>query len=128
MNIDDLTIREAKNLANMFGGGSRNPVGSELIGQKVIVRAYRAGVHYGTLADIDGENVKLTNARRLWFWQVYNKLGISLSDVAKHGISDQSKICAVVSTQIITDAGEIITTSDVAQGRIEGANVHSPKD
>lgn len=101
-------------------------IGSDMIGSKVIVRAYRAGVHYGTLKAIDGRNVELTNARRLWFWQVANKAGISLSDVADFGVSSASKICAVVVAQIITDACEIMSTSDNAQKSIETANVYRP--
>ena len=125
MNIDELTIGEARQLQNMFvTSQSKPPVGSHLIGQKVIIRAYRAGVHYGTLRAIDGENVELTDARRLWYWKA--KEGISLSDVADTGLGNGSKICVKVDTQIIADACEVITTSSKAQSSIEGADVHNP--
>lgn len=39
-----------------------------LIGQKVIVRADRAGVFYGTLKEKEGSEVTLTNARKLYYW------------------------------------------------------------
>lgn len=39
-----------------------------LIGKKVIVRADRAGVFYGTLTEKDGSEVTLTNARKLYYW------------------------------------------------------------
>ena len=125
MNIDEFTLGELKALQSMFSSTPKqSPVGSHLIGQKVIVRAYRSGVNYGTLKAIDGQNVELTNARRLWYWKAVS--GISLSDVAESGIKSGSKICAIVPTQIITDACEIITTSPDAQASIEAANVYNP--
>lgn len=130
MNIDNLTIGEAKQLAAMFGTSpaapASAPVGSELIGQKVIVRAYRAGVLFGTLAAIDGQNVKLTSARRLWYWQVAGKKGIALEDVAKHGVSKESKITATVETAVIVDAGEIMSVTDEAAKTIENADAYRP--
>ncbi len=39
-----------------------------LIGKKVIVRADRAGVFYGTLAAKEGREIQLTNARKLYYW------------------------------------------------------------
>ena len=112
----------------MFGAPSaaKPQVGSDLIGSKIIVRASSAGVHYGTLKAIDGETVTLGNARRLWLWRVADKKGISLSDVADHGIAADSKICAVVPTHIVIGACEIMTTTETAQKSIEGADVYRP--
>ena len=60
MDIDNLTIREAKELARMFGGSTAEASpASPLIGHKVIVRAYRAGFMYGTLVSVAGETVTL---------------------------------------------------------------------
>lgn len=39
-----------------------------LIGKKVIVRADRAGVFYGTLTSKEGTEVQLTDARKLYYW------------------------------------------------------------
>ena len=39
-----------------------------LIGKKVIIRADRAGVFFGTLTEKDGDEVLLTNARKLYYW------------------------------------------------------------
>lgn len=36
--------------------------------KKVIVRAYGAGVFYGTLKEKDGQTVVLTDARRIFHW------------------------------------------------------------
>lgn len=39
-----------------------------MIGKKVIVRADRAGVFYGVLKEKSGNEVTLTDCRRLWCW------------------------------------------------------------
>lgn len=130
MDINNLTIGQAREIAAMFGLMAQSPAPQKtscpLIGQKVIVRAYRAGVHYGTLVSLDGECATLENSRRLWFWKVSDKKGISLSDVAEHGVADCSKICATVKTQLVIDACEIMSTTTIAQDSIEGKNDYHP--
>lgn len=39
---------------------------SNFIGKKVIIRADRAGVFFGTLKEKNGSEVVLTDCRRLW--------------------------------------------------------------
>lgn len=39
-----------------------------MIGKKVIIRADRAGVFFGTLKEKNGSEVTLTDCRRLWCW------------------------------------------------------------
>ncbi len=131
MNIDDLTYGELKKIAQMFSGENKDPVGSDLIGSdligsKIIVRARNAGVHFGELVKVDGQNVHLKHSRRLWYWKVKDAIGISLSDVAKFGISDNSKICSVVVDQIITDACELMSVSSDCIDSVENADVYNP--
>lgn len=120
MNIDDLTIGEAKELACLFGK-SEKATGTgccSLVGKKCIIRTFSAGVHYGELAEKDGKEVILKNARRLWYWKTTNK-GISLSEVANSGVAKDSKICAPVDT-IWLEAIEIIPCTKEAIKNIEG--------
>lgn len=56
-----------------------------LIGQRVLVRTYSAGVHIGTLVTTDGMEAHLKDALRLWQWRGG---GLSLSAVATNGIRD----------------------------------------
>lgn len=56
---------------------------NRLIGQRVLVRTYSAGVHIGTLVSADGMECHLTDALRLWQWK---DGGLSLSAVATKGI------------------------------------------
>ncbi len=91
MNINDLTIGDAKQLASMFGG-DRKPEGLDcMIGKEVIIRTYSAGVWFGTLDQKDGNEVILKDARRMWKWWAAES--ISLSACAKYGVKhDKSKI------------------------------------
>lgn len=125
MNINDLTIGQAKELAAMLGNGGAAPASPHL-GKKCVIRTYASGVHFGTLTAQNGRQVELENARRLWRWDVAPH-GISLSEVATHGpVGSRSKICCVVDEISILDALEVIPCSDAAVGVIEGAEVYTP--
>lgn len=119
--LDDLTIGEAKQLAALF---SKNEAAvsslDNFVGQKVIIRSYAAGVHYGELVEKSGKEVILKNARRLWYWKTANN-GISLSEVANEGLNKESKVCAPVDN-IWLEAVEIIPCTKTAIKNIEGQN------
>ena len=120
MNIKDLTIGQAKELAAMFGNKSTESTGLNcMTGKKVIIRTYSAGVWFGELGQKDRNEVILLNARRMWTW--WAKEGISLSSVAVHGIKkDQSKIAEAVDS-VWLEAIEIIPCTETAINIIESA-------
>ena len=120
MNIKDLTIGQAKELASMFGNKSTESTGLNcMTGKKVIIRTYSAGVWFGELGQKDRNEVILLNARRMWTW--WAKEGISLSSVAVHGIKkDQSKIAEAVDS-VWLEAIEIIPCTETAINIIESA-------
>lgn len=89
MNINDMTIGQAKELASMFGGRSGCQQDHPFIGKYVIARCYSAGVHAGEVVSVDGENVILKNSRRLWNWKAAD--GVALSGVAQHGLAKKSE-------------------------------------
>lgn len=120
MNIEDLTIKQARELAALFSHASAVSATSALIGKKVIIRTYAAGVHYGELIEKDGKEVILKNSRRLWYWKTENK-GISLSEVANAGLHKDSKVCSPVDL-IWLEAVEIIPCTKEAIKNIEAAN------
>lgn len=95
-------------------------------GQKVIVRCYASGVHFGTLESVDGRHVVLTGSRRLWRWHTGGE-GVSLSEISQTGI-DQSRsvITVAVPTIALLDALEIIPTTAKAAESIETAKVGTP--
>jgi hypothetical protein len=90
----------------------------KMIGQKVIIRTYSAGVWFGELEQKAGSEVILKNARRMWRW--WAAKSISLSSVSIYGIKpDKSKIAPVVSS-VWLDAIEIIPCTTKSINSIEG--------
>ena len=99
MSIDSLTIGELKQLQKLLGGSnnSENLGLNSMVGKKVIIRTYSAGVHFGELVEKAKNEVILKNARRLWKWKTNNN-GISLSEIANSGLDDNEckiYICAI---------------------------------
>ena len=88
-----------------------------MIGQKVIVRTYSAGVHFGTLAARDGKEVSLTGAKRIWRWYGAN----TLNEIALRGVLPTSKISDPVPSILLTEAIEVIPCSEAAVASLEGA-------
>ena len=126
--IENLTYRELKEIAAMFGDNYNNnqpniPTITDDIGKKVIVRTYSAGVWFGQLDRKIKQEVYLKNARRLWGW--YATKGISLSGVGKYGVSSKSRICVAVPT-VWLEAVEIIPASQEAIESIEAAPESEP--
>ncbi len=115
MNIDDLTIGEAKQLATMFTGQqAAAPFDNGMIGKYVIVRCRNAGVHAGVLEATDGCECVLTDARRLWYWKV-KASGDFLNAIAISGVHKDSKLSAPVERIHLTDNCEIIQCSNAAE-------------
>lgn len=122
MDINDLTIGQAKELAAMFGNSKNESTQcgiNGMIGKKVIIRTYSAGVWFGVLVEKDGKEVIVHNARRMYQW--WCKEGISLSAVAIYGLNiSKSKIIESVPS-VWLEAIEIIPCSDQAINDLEGA-------
>ncbi len=122
INIEELTIGQAKELASLFSGAQtqQQPASlNSMVGKKCIVRTYSAGVWFGEVAEKSGNEVVVKNARRMWRWWAAE--GISLSAVALRGIrQDQSKIVEAVPA-VWLEAIELIPASDKAIASIEGA-------
>lgn len=93
----------------------------KFIGQKVIVRTYAAGVHYGTLTKIDGDEVLLESTRRIWYW---NK-AFTLSQVAEDGVGQDSKLSIVIPEIFVREAIEIIPVSTKSSSIIESIKGHA---
>lgn len=88
-----------------------------------MVRTYSAGVFAGTLEERNGKEVRLSNARRIWFWAG----AASLSQLAMSGTSVPSK-CKFpepVLEVLLTEAIEIIPITDMAKSTIDRVPVWS---
>lgn len=92
-----------------------------MIGKKVIIRADRAGVFFGTLKKKNGSEVTLTNCRRLWYWHG----AASISQLAVEGTKRANDCKFTVTVPVITILGviEIIPCTEEAVKSIEGVEV-----
>ena len=119
MNIDD--IKKALDIVAMLQSpATQSNSYDPFLDQYVIVRTYSAGVFAGTLKARNGNKVILENTRRLWRWHTAN-YGVSLSEVAVHGINqDNSKISCVEPLKEVEPI-EISLASELSRKSIEGA-------
>lgn len=94
---------------------------TDFMNKKVIVRGDRSGVFFGTLVAKEGQEVKLENCRRLWYWDG----AASISQLAVDGTvnPDECKFTVTVGEIIIIDAIEIILCTDKAIRSIEDVSV-----
>ena len=120
IDINSLTIGQAKELATLFGGAQPQQPGlNNMIGKKCVVRTYSAGVWFGEVAEKSGNEVIVKNARRMWKW--WAEEGISLSSVALHGVKHEESRIAEAVPAVWMEAIELIPASDKAIASIEGA-------
>ncbi len=112
--LDELTIGEAKELACMFGQSEKKCCGHPMLGKRVLVRTYSAGVHIGTLVSVEGMECHLKDALRLWKWEGG---GLSLSAVAENGIVKGR--LNKTSEIFLTNAIEYIPTTKSAEKTFE---------
>jgi hypothetical protein len=127
MNLNDLTIGQAKELAALFSGVAQTQtVHQVLIGEYVIVRCRDAGVHAGILKSYNGREAVLAESRRLWYWKPANNQKY-LSGCAIAGLHENSKVGAPISLTVLTETCEIIACENAAKVSISGAKVDESK-
>lgn len=82
-----------------------------------IIRADRAGVFAGNIKERNGNEVTLTNARRLWYWDG----AASLSQLALEGVKkpNNCKFTVAVSEITILEVIEIIPCTAMAEENIK---------
>jgi len=90
-------------------------------GRYVIVRTYSAGVFAGTLKSRKGQEVVLSNARRIWYWTG----AASLSQLAVEGTKkpDQCKFPCEVPNVELLQAIEILDVTRDAEKSIKAVPV-----
>ena len=84
----------------------------------VVVRTRSAGVHCGTLSGRNGQEVTLTDARRIWLWNG----ALSLHEVAASGIAG-GKVSVVASSILLLQAIEVIPMAPEAMRKIASFEV-----
>ncbi len=118
MDIDDLTIGQAKALVAQFGAQVAPSQPSEVAGRPVIVRSRDAGVQFGYLDRYEGSTVYLKNARQMWSWTA--KSGGTLLDCAAHGVK-AGKFSGTAGAVIVIGACAIIDCTPEAVKSLEDA-------
>ena len=89
----------------------------KFIGKRVIVRGDRSGVFFGTLESKEGQDVVLTNARKLWHWGG----AAAVEQLAIDGVSSpsDSKFTVFVEEIGICDAIQVLPCTKKAIKCIE---------
>ena len=89
--------------------------------QKYIIRGDRSGVFYGEIAERNDREVKITNCRRLWYWDG----AASLSQLALEGVTEprNCKFTVTVPELTVLDAVELIPCTETACKSIDGVKV-----
>lgn len=83
-------------------------------GTKVLVRSYDAGVFFGTMDWMEGDQVKLTNVRNIWHWT-----GAScLSQIANQGVTGD-RIGPVVSSTVLNKVCQVLPLTRAAISNLE---------
>lgn len=95
------------------------PVANDhFIGHYCIVRSARAGVFAGTVTHRNGQEITMTNARRIWYWDG----AASLSQLAIHGTSkpENCKFPEAVPSVMLLEVIEILPATEAAEKSIKG--------
>lgn len=112
MNIEDLTLGQIRQLQALLQPVQQQAAthSHPMLGKRCLVRTYSAGVHIGDVEYVDGMEVKLKNALRLWKWEGG---GLSLSAVANNGV--KSGRLNITGEVYLTNAIEFIPTTEEAE-------------
>lgn len=88
--------------------------------QYYIVRANGAGVFFGKIKERQGDEVLMSEARRLWYWDGAN----SLSQLAKEGTvrPENCKFTVVLDEILVLNVLEITPCTDKAISSIKGVS------
>lgn len=123
MNIDNLTIAEAREIAAMFAtmaAPKASRITDNLIGEYVIVRSRNEGINAGYVEAADETGIVLRNARRLWYHKPADTSESWYEGVANHGLSSDSKISAPVAIKAIIEDYSVTICTEKARESIEG--------
>ena len=130
MNIDELTIGQAKELAAQFTSVAPNSttvtnvqcaesVPHLMVGKHCVVRTYSDGVHVGIVAYARGTEAMLVNSRRIYDW----KGAFTLSEVSQNGIRSDSRLAMPVPEQYLTQVISFAPTTQKARDSYDACPV-----
>ena len=124
IDIDRLTIGQAKELAALFQQGAVNSeIHSRHIGQYVLVRSRNEGINAGFVIAADETGIVLSDARRIWYHRPADKTSW-YEGVANSGLRHDSRISAAVAEKVIVEDYSITVCSAEAEKSIRGFKAH----
>ena len=120
IDINNITLGELKTLQSLFNSQSNQTAEgiNFAVGKKNIIRTYSAGVWFGLVTQKSGDEVIVSDARRLNYFKT--KKGISLSSIANNGVHEDSRIAEPVKNPTWLKAIELIQCTEEAIISIEG--------
>lgn len=123
MNINDLTIGQAKELSVMLGQNITKTAGVAncMVGRYVIVRSRNEGLNAGYVEAADNTGVVLKDAKRLWYHKPAVKTEAWYEGVANYGLSEDSKISGCVIRKVIIEDYSMTECTEIARRSIETA-------
>lgn len=126
MNINDLTIGQAKELASMLGGKcSKSSMLDSLVGKYVICRSQNEGINAGYVQELDETGVILKECRRIWYHKPKDTNQSWYEGVANSGLSDDSKISAPVESKAIIEDYSLTVCTSEAEESIKSRASHA---
>lgn len=89
-----------------------------MLNKYVIVRGDKSGVFAGTLKEKNGQEVTLTNVRKLFYWHG----AAAVEQLAVDGTAEPNncKFTVTVDEIVVTDAIQILPTTEKAETSIKG--------
>ena len=123
MNVNDLTIGQARELSSLFGnntGTTKMSLYSRYVGKYVICRTRNEGINAGKVLALDETGVILGDARRLYYHKPASKSLSWYEGVAIDGLSNDSRVGAAVE-KILAEDYSLTVCSDKGEKSIRGA-------
>lgn len=123
IDINSLTIGQAKELAALFSESAKSSIHSRHIGKYVVVRSRNEGINAGFVVDADETGVVLSEARRLYYHRPCDETSW-YEGVANSGLRSESKVSAPVAEKMIVEDYSITLCSPSAKESIRGFKTH----
>lgn len=127
MNIDDLTLRQIKEIKAMAGfhnESDEKDILSDFVGRKVLIRDNKAGIFVTTLMKIKGSEWLGGESRKIYFW---DKAG-AVEGISMTGISDSgSRVTVKTPNSNGKDLVQLCPLSDEQFEELMGLSVWNPK-
>lgn len=114
----EITLKDLKEL--LSEKEKNNALDGCFNGKYCLIRAYSSGVHCGYVKEEYGQDIILTDSRRIWSWSG----AFTLSKVAADGFQE-AKMSVPIKEIKIKQVIEIIPLSDIIKEKFKNWKVHN---